>query len=231
MTGQPVYVGKGKGNRMYSHSAHQNSNKTGNFMLRKLFRELAAAGTKPVYAVPVKDVPAEVALLKEQELIAIHGRVDLGTGILFNMTEGGDGVSDKSVETKQRWLTSYNRVSRGRPVSQYSLDGTFIATYPSAKRASETIPTANRSYITQCCKQNRQSAGDFLWAYSSDPAPVYTHAYNTRVEQLTKAGEPVTIHHSVTTAADSVGTSPQAISSACRGKSKTCAGYVWRYIE
>lgn len=227
---QPFYVGKGTGHRMYDHWKHRNAKRMTNMRLKYRLLELDKLHIKPVYVQVLVNVTSTEALAKEIELIASYGRLDIGTGCLCNLTEGGDGVSEVGEETKHKWRQSYNSTPRGLPVSQYSLEGELIATYPSAKRASEAVSSANRSYITQCCKQKRQSAGGFLWTYTNSPAPTYTHAYNTRVEQRTKTGELVTVHRSVSIAAEQAGTSPQAISSACRGKSKTCAGYVWRYV-
>lgn len=51
------------------------------------------------------------------------------------------------------------------------------------------------------------------------------------IVQLTKDGAFVAEHCSINSAARSVGTSKQAIRCCLRGKSKSCAGYVWKYKE
>lgn len=50
------------------------------------------------------------------------------------------------------------------PVSQYSLSGTYIQTYESAKLAEEATGIS-RANICNCCKGNRHSTGGYLWSY------------------------------------------------------------------
>jgi hypothetical protein len=81
--GTPYYVGKGKGNRAYSRD-HR-------------------------HKVPPKEriviYPAESesdAFETEIALIWYYGRKDLGLGCLCNLTDGGEGTSGKSKESRKR---------------------------------------------------------------------------------------------------------------------------------
>jgi hypothetical protein len=49
----------------------------------------------------------------EKELIAFYGRKDLGTGVLRNLTNGGDGAKNPSKETRAK----ISRAGRGRKLS------------------------------------------------------------------------------------------------------------------
>jgi hypothetical protein len=82
--GTPYYAGKGKGNRAFSSMGHR------------------------VYKPPnpeniiVQEWPDEASAFEgEKLLIAIYGRKDLGTGILRNLTDGGEGFSNPSEEKRQ----------------------------------------------------------------------------------------------------------------------------------
>jgi hypothetical protein len=228
---QAFYVGKGKNRRMYDHWKHRNAKLCCNYQLRKTLKEIEHAGLRLVYAVPLCNVTEREALDKEIELVTKFGRLDIGTGILCNLTDGGDtGASSWSPQTRLNKSQIELEKNKGVPVSQYTLNGIFISSYPSAKRASESVTEANRSYISQCCKKKRQSSGGFLWAYTKDGVPLYTHAYNTKVHQYTLDGQFLTEYRCVSEAAKAVDAFPGDISSACRGKLKTCKKFIWKYI-
>ena len=78
------YVGKGRGTRM-------------------------VVDTNRKYKVPLKNRKKVATGLTEQEafnlerkLIRKHGRLDLGTGTLTNLTDGGDGAANPSPETRAK---------------------------------------------------------------------------------------------------------------------------------
>lgn len=228
---QPFYVGKGTGMRMYDHWKNRNTKRVTNMRLKQRLLEMEMLNIKPVYVVSIDGVTSSEALDKEIELIALYGRLDIGTGCLCNLTDGGEGVSAVGDSSKQKWRQSFMSTPRGKPVSQYTLSGEYVTSFPSAKRASEIVRGANQSYITQCCKGKRVSAGGFMWAYETATTPVYSVADHKRIKQLTLSGEEIRVFLTMTEAANSVNRTPQAISSCCRGKTKKCAGYKWEYME
>jgi hypothetical protein len=83
----PYYIGKGKDERIYS------SNRTINSPKDK---------SRIIYL--KQNLTEEEAFRHEIYMISIFGRKDLGTGILYNMTNGGEGVSGliRSKETRKK---------------------------------------------------------------------------------------------------------------------------------
>lgn len=102
---EPFYIGKGQGNRAWSHFR---SNRQCPFVSR--LKYMKKNHIKPVIGL-YSDLEEEFAHLLEQELISKFGRKDLGLGPLLNMTDGGEGASGIvwSKERKEEW--SYTRTN------------------------------------------------------------------------------------------------------------------------
>lgn len=84
---EPIYVGKGKDSRAWSHLK---SKKKHPFIQRLQFmRKNNILPHIGIYS----DFDEEFAHLLEQELISKFGRKDLGKGSLLNLTDGGEGSS------------------------------------------------------------------------------------------------------------------------------------------
>lgn len=98
LDGTPVYVGKGRGNRAISHTWLKSRT---NDRLGKLVVNRAEQGHAMEPEI-VARCSEENALLIEQALIKYFGRAELGEGPLCNSTDGGDGVSNPSVD-QIRW--------------------------------------------------------------------------------------------------------------------------------
>jgi len=75
--GTPYYIGKGTGNRAWIKSGRQVSPPTDSSRISILTETLTETE----------------AFDEEKRLIAFYGRKDLGTGILRNLTDGGEGAS------------------------------------------------------------------------------------------------------------------------------------------
>jgi hypothetical protein len=90
----PYYIGKGKGSRIYNK--RKNDIKPPKDKIRIIFLK--------------QNLTEEEAFKHEIYMISVFGRKDLGTGILHNRTNGGEGISGykHSQETKDT-LSSINK--------------------------------------------------------------------------------------------------------------------------
>ena len=84
--GTPYYIGKGKGRRAYKLSG----------------RRVKPPEDKGRILILKQDLTEEEAFRHEIYMIDVFGRKDLGTGILRNLTSGGEGSSGFSDEARRK---------------------------------------------------------------------------------------------------------------------------------
>ena len=69
------------------------------------------------------------------------------------------------VTTSENQLHSYYVLKNNlKPVIQYDLEGNFIKEWEATKIASIKL-NIHASNITNCCKNNRKTAGGYIWKY------------------------------------------------------------------
>jgi hypothetical protein len=113
-------------------------------------------------------------------------------------------------------------------VSQYALDGSYVATFPTVTAAVQAVPTASREGVTSCCNGRSQVCGGFRWR-RAEPGESARKAW--RVLQSTADGAAVAVHGSVEHAAAVLDVPSESIHACCTGKRKSCAHYLWRYHD
>jgi len=138
----PFYVGKGKNKRMYAHLEECRKYKEGflskNFniiKLKKINKHFEHQISCPVLIVD-DNLSEEVALNLEKELIKTFGRIDNNTGILSNMTNGGDGGGFGRIQTNEEKIkrsTSYKKTISDNPnilINRGKKQSTFNRLHP-----------------------------------------------------------------------------------------------------
>jgi group I intron endonuclease len=109
ISNSPFYVGKGqikdcKGRRYRRIKDHLNFVDTRNTYKVNTIKKIKKMGKDPIVEIFKDNISEEESFLLEKMLIEKYGRKDIKTGILTNLTEGGEGPSGKkhSEETKRK---------------------------------------------------------------------------------------------------------------------------------
>lgn len=103
--GLPFYVGKGKLNR---YTNHFNFNSSKNHYKINTIKNILSKNEKVIIKIIFRSDDELLVLKKENELVLKYGRLNNGTGILTNLTDGGEGLSGfiPSDELRKRWSES-----------------------------------------------------------------------------------------------------------------------------
>lgn len=168
---QPVYVGKGTGDRDLSHWSRGSHNKPfQDFIAHLKVRQLVAPCER---VFETEDENA--AFSKEIELIALYGRRDLKLGPLFNLTNGGEGASGAIRTEKEKQVTKYHAALNWKdPVYQQKvIEGQRRVQGTPEARANKSIASAE-AWTKPETRQKRQEG--IKQARSTDASKAKTSA-------------------------------------------------------
>lgn len=99
---EPIYVGKGKRNRVKDHLWEAQLKRDGNQKKVNKIRKILNEGYQPIIIKLHEQLNEETALQLEQKIINLIGRGINNTGTLTNMTEGGENSPHPSKEAIKR---------------------------------------------------------------------------------------------------------------------------------
>ena len=140
----PYYIGKGRGNRAYDKR-----------------RAIKPPKDKSRIIFLKKNLTEAEAFKHEVYMIFVLGRKDLGTGILRNRTNGGEGSSGavRSAEAKKRYSeskTGENNPSYGRTGEKHPNYGRTGALHPKSRAIKVIKPDGTELHFVSCTEAARE---------------------------------------------------------------------------
>ena len=125
--------------------------------------------------------------------------------------------------------TLINNEYNSKRVSQYTLDGQFVAEYPSIAEAARQTG-AKAPHITQQIQGRYKSTGGFVWKLSNPNSQTISNVPRP-VMQYSKDMILIEEFSSLNKASISTKISKQSIRRCCDGELETAGSYVWKYKE
>jgi hypothetical protein len=98
----PFYVGKGRGDRVHAHSRPSELARGKGRIKEAIARKVVAAIGHVPHRTIFSGLGEHEALSAEAGLIAALGRISDGSGVLANMTDGGEGASGNKQSAEDR---------------------------------------------------------------------------------------------------------------------------------
>lgn len=174
-----------------------------------------------------------------------------GGKLLYNVTDGGDGVigdkvtdkitkywKNKSEQEMKDWSDKIS-FSKSKPILQFSLDGIFIKEYPNIYRSE----IKNPQEIMRCVKGEIYTSSGYIWKYKDSCRNLLTKEGNLkkRYIKLGKSGPPKKpiLQYSKegefikewSSASDVQFVNRKSIVECLSGRNKTAGGFVWKYKQ
>lgn len=142
--------------------------------------------------------------------------------------------SENAIHAHKNGLIGYQKI---RPVRQFNLLGEWMMDFESASEAARQCD-CQQSKITEVCKGNRKTAGNYQWRYVDSNlekiSPVLKPSCTKKkVAQYDKNGNLIAIYESYKAAARAVNGTSSAISRICSNTPglHTHKGYVWKIVD
>lgn len=136
--GEPIYVGKGAGQRVWEHLDRKD---TEQHFVRKL-NKMRRNGVQPVILMLSEGLDDRCAVLTEIMAIQTIGRTQLKTGPLLNKTDGGEGWANPSPQSRRKLSASLKRtLARPEVKERRSRAATESSNRPEVR---EAISRANK---------------------------------------------------------------------------------------
>lgn len=140
------------------------------------------------------------------------------------LTQNEDHKGYKRVQIKDKWVSVHRLVAKA-----------FIPNPDNKPQVNHKDTNKTNNYVDNLewvtnAENHAHKMEHGLNDNATKALRKYTKSIQKRVTQYTKDGEFVAEHESLQSAARSVGTNASNIMEVCRGKRKSCKGFIWKEI-
>lgn len=162
----------------------------------------------------------EYARQKEISLIKKYGRRDINTGILVNMTDGGEGRNGSIVTDATRKKMS--KTHKGRVFDEEWLKKLSESKLGDKNPSWGGLSKDHRNNISKGCKGKKNTPEQRKRQSLAQMKPII---------QKNKKGDFIKKWNSIMDASNELKLHDSVISSCCKGDRTTTGGFMWEYVK
>ena len=141
-------------------------------------------------------------------------------------------------EFNLEWCTHQENMdhAHNKKVYQYNKKGNLVQEYNSVTEASQQS-NVSECLISSIVHKNRLTGGGYIWrnkptTFTEEELDKIYNPPNSRaleIIQMTKEGVEINRYPTIIKAAQSIKIDPSSVAKACKGVTKICGGYKWKY--
>lgn len=219
---EPFYIGIGTSE--YYNRAYRHKNRS------DLWKRISVKGGYEV-EILLDNLTWEQACEKEKEFISLYGRIDLKTGCLANMTDGGDGAINAVISKEHREKVAEanrRRIFTEEDRKKISIRHTGrIKSEESKKKLSHSLKNSEK--FKAAIKINSQKYKGFK--HSEESKRKMGESRSRKVIQKTLDGGFIKIWDSAKQVQRETPYSQSNVSRCCNGENMTAYGFKWEYYK
>lgn len=213
---EPFYIVKGSGDRIKAHFYPSNL-KIKNYKNNKI-KNIINSGNKPIVEIIINNLSEIDSYILEKDFVSKIGRVDIKSGPLTNLTDGGYGALNLQLPTKRL------------KVYQFDLNENLIKEYESITSAA-ILNKLHISDIHKCCKHKANTHGNYFWSYKKENNNFVINKLNRKIYKFDINNNLIEIFNSIGEISNKTGKPPGTISRCCKGELLKIDNYYYRYED
>jgi len=172
LTGNPFYIGKGSKKRYRDHFKEAANNKSFNKYKTNKINKILRKGNKVIVDIVFSSYASKKCYVIEKQLIKKFGRKNNKTGILTNLTDGGEGGVWRHTELHKQKLRKNNPGATATAKLIHQIEpksGEVIRTWPSTRQAGLNLKIRSWRNISDSANNHKNRVvGGFYWRWVND---------------------------------------------------------------
>ncbi len=190
---EPFYVGKGQGQRMNYHFTDWSLKFDENRHKVRTIQKIINSGNIPIVVKEFETLDEEEAYEKEKMLINQFGRKDKRTGVLTNMTDGGEGKRGYITSEKtKKFISEKRKIYLGTLTQEEKKQ--ILGTMRNKKHSDESLKKMSIAVKSALSNPETKIKRSIANSMGNNPRARPVEVFNTKYSCVTEAVKKTGLH-------------------------------------